>query len=83
MDAGNVKIAEDSDFVMLKALVDNDADWRLEYERRDDTGTKVRIHLSFWQRASCTFVFTSGVRERGRRSAARVSMFQRVPLFMP
>lgn len=31
-----VKIADDRDFDMLKTLVDNDTDWKLEYEKTDE-----------------------------------------------
>lgn len=37
MEVGTVKIADDRDFDMLKSLVDNDADWKLEYDRTDET----------------------------------------------
>ncbi|XP_019864615.2 START domain-containing protein 10 isoform X2 [Aethina tumida] len=39
MEPGVVKIAEDSDFDMLKSLVDSDTDWKLEYDKGG--GTKV------------------------------------------
>lgn len=37
MEPGVVKIADDSDFDMLKMLVDDHANWRLEYDKGDDT----------------------------------------------
>lgn len=37
MEVGVVKIAEDKDFDMLKMLVDGDADWKLEYDKADET----------------------------------------------
>lgn len=36
MEVGAVKIADDRDFDMLKALVDNDTDWKLEYDKTDE-----------------------------------------------
>ncbi|GLV32536.1 uncharacterized protein CBL_00754 [Carabus blaptoides fortunei] len=33
MDVGAVKIAEDSDFNMLKTLIDKDEQWKLEYDK--------------------------------------------------
>jgi hypothetical protein len=36
MEAGVVKIAEDSDFDMLKKLVDDHNNWRLEYDKAED-----------------------------------------------
>lgn len=40
MEVGVVKIAEDSDFALLKWLVDNHDSWKLEYDNRNDD-TKV------------------------------------------
>lgn len=37
MEVGVVKIADDRDFDMLKTLVDDDADWKLEYDKIDET----------------------------------------------
>lgn len=37
MDVGVVKIAEDSDFNMLKELVDKDENWKLEYDKDENT----------------------------------------------
>lgn len=36
MEAGKVKIAEDSDFVYLKKLVDDEDGWKLEYNKGND-----------------------------------------------
>lgn len=44
MEPGVVKIAEDSDFNMLKELVDNHTNWKLEYNKVDD-GTKVSLYV--------------------------------------
>lgn len=33
MEVGKVKIAEDSDFNMLKKLIDDDNDWKLDYDK--------------------------------------------------
>lgn len=35
MEIGKVKIAEDSDFLMLKKLIDENNNWKLEYEKSD------------------------------------------------
>lgn len=43
MEVGKVKIAEDSDFLMLKRLVDDDSSWKLEYNKGEADGTKVKI----------------------------------------
>lgn len=37
MEVGVVKIAEDSDFDMLKSLVDDDTNWKLEYDKGEST----------------------------------------------
>ncbi|CAH1118920.1 unnamed protein product, partial [Phaedon cochleariae] len=37
MEPGTVKIAEDSDFDMLKRLVDDHTDWKLDYDKGDET----------------------------------------------
>ncbi|XP_060528205.1 START domain-containing protein 10-like isoform X2 [Cylas formicarius] len=50
MEVGVVKIAEDSDFAMLKMLVDNHDGWKLEYDNAKD-GTKVWTKLT----PSCSF----------------------------
>lgn len=42
MDVGAVKIAEDSDFNMLKSLIDNDEQWKLEY---DKSNIKVQSYI--------------------------------------
>nr|CAI5865147.1 unnamed protein product [Callosobruchus analis] len=39
MEPGIVKIADDNDFEMLKMLVDDHSNWKIEYERKED-GTK-------------------------------------------
>lgn len=44
MEVGVVKIAEDSDFNMLKRLVDENSNWKLEYDKGD---TKVRSIFKF------------------------------------
>lgn len=36
MEVGVVKIAEDSDFNMLKKLVDDHSNWKLEYDKGED-----------------------------------------------
>lgn len=36
MEVGVVKIAEDSDFNMLKDLIDRDDDWKLEYDKGEN-----------------------------------------------
>jgi StAR-related lipid transfer protein 10 len=36
MDVGEIKIAEDSDFQHFRKVIDNHADWELNYSR-DDT----------------------------------------------
>lgn len=36
MEAGVVKIAEDSDFDMLKKLVDDHTHWKIEYDKGED-----------------------------------------------
>lgn len=36
MDVGEIKIAEDSDFQHFRKIIDNHADWELNYSR-DDT----------------------------------------------
>lgn len=41
MEIGQVKIAEDSDFLMLKKLVDDNASWKLEYDKGEGNETKV------------------------------------------
>lgn len=33
MEVGKVKIAEDSDFDMLKRLIDHDSGWKLDYDK--------------------------------------------------
>lgn len=33
MEVGRVKIAEDSDFDMLKRLIDIDVHWKLDYDK--------------------------------------------------
>lgn len=33
MEVGKVKIAEDSDFNMLKRLIDNDSSWKLDFDK--------------------------------------------------
>ncbi|KAK9743937.1 hypothetical protein QE152_g8179 [Popillia japonica] len=43
MEIGKVKIAEDSDFLTLKTLVDDSSNWKLDYEKGD---TKVHRFLS-------------------------------------
>lgn len=37
MEVGLVKIAEDSDFRKLKTLVDDNTNWKLEYNKNDET----------------------------------------------
>lgn len=44
MEAGCVKIAEDSDFDELKKLVDDNTEWKLEY----DKGEEVRVCFTFY-----------------------------------
>lgn len=44
-----MKIAEDSDFNMLKMLVDDHTNWKLEYNKGDD-GTKVSVFRYFFVR---------------------------------
>lgn len=39
-----MKIAEDSDFNMLKSLVDDDNSWKLEYNK-ESNATEVRIRF--------------------------------------
>lgn len=39
-----VKIADDRDFDMLKALVDNEDDWKLEYEKAGETKVMYRFY---------------------------------------
>ena len=36
MEAGVVKIAEDSDFDMLKKLVDDHLNWKLDYDKGEE-----------------------------------------------
>lgn len=45
MEVGKVKIAEDSDFLMLKQLIDEDTNWKLEYDKGIDI--KVRSCINF------------------------------------
>lgn len=33
MEVGKVKIAEDSDFDMLKKLIDSDVGWKLDFDK--------------------------------------------------
>lgn len=33
MEVGKVKIAEDSDFDMLKKFIDDDSGWKLDYDK--------------------------------------------------
>lgn len=49
MEPGIVKIAEDSDFSMLKGLVDDHTNWKLEYDKGDDTKvwTKTTSNCNF------------------------------------
>ncbi|KAJ8968680.1 hypothetical protein NQ317_003910 [Molorchus minor] len=49
METGVVKIAEDSDFNMLKVLVDDHTNWKLEYDKADDikVWTKLTPNSSF------------------------------------
>ncbi|KAJ8960675.1 hypothetical protein NQ314_006044 [Rhamnusium bicolor] len=49
MEPGTVKIAEDSDFDMLKMLVDDHTNWKLEYDKGDQTKvwTKTTPNCSF------------------------------------
>ncbi|KAG5899900.1 hypothetical protein JTB14_002452 [Gonioctena quinquepunctata] len=49
MEPGIVKIAEDSDFDMLKNLVDEHSNWKLEYDKGDETKvwTKSTPNCSF------------------------------------
>ncbi|XP_057667300.1 START domain-containing protein 10-like isoform X1 [Diorhabda carinulata] len=49
MEPGIVKIADDSDFDMLKTLVDDDTDWKLEYHKVNETKvwTKTTPNTSF------------------------------------
>ncbi|XP_018329424.1 START domain-containing protein 10 isoform X2 [Agrilus planipennis] len=42
MEVGTVKIAEDSDFFMLRNLIDNNEEWKLEYNKGDES--KVWTH---------------------------------------
>ncbi|XP_030755427.1 START domain-containing protein 10-like isoform X2 [Sitophilus oryzae] len=50
MEIGVVKIAEDSDFAMLKRLVDNHDSWRLEYENKPD-------QIKVWSKTTSTSSF--------------------------
>lgn len=43
MKIGEVKIAEDSDFLILKSLIDDHSNWKLAYEKANHT--KVRITM--------------------------------------
>lgn len=52
MEIGKVKIAEDSDFLTLKTLVDDSSNWKLDYEKGD---TKVHRFLS------CAQIKSSGM----------------------
>lgn len=42
MEVGKVQIAEDSDFLMLKRLIDDSSNWKIEYDKGDDI--KVRLN---------------------------------------
>ena len=47
MEAGKVKIAEDSDFVHLKKLVDEEVGWKLEYNKGDDARVTLSSRVSW------------------------------------
>lgn len=42
MEVGKVKIAEDSDFLMLKQLIDEDTNWKLDYDKGIDIKVLLR-----------------------------------------
>lgn len=46
MEVGVVKIADDRDFDMLKTLVDNDVDWKLEYNKTDEATVMYRFYYA-------------------------------------
>ncbi|XP_017781765.1 PREDICTED: PCTP-like protein isoform X2 [Nicrophorus vespilloides] len=50
MNIGQVKIAEDSDFGLLKQLVDDNSNWKLEYNNKDGATkvwTKMTVNSNF------------------------------------
>lgn len=47
MEVGKVKIAEDNDFLMLKMLVDDNTNWKLEYGKGETDETKVDYYKLF------------------------------------
>lgn len=60
MEVGKVKIAEDSDFLMLKKLVDDETNWKLEYDKGDDIKvvTSIPILLRLFLLITLNGIFT-------------------------
>lgn len=48
MDIGAVRIADDRDFDALKSLVDKEDDWKLEYDKTDDTRVSDCFYFEFY-----------------------------------